>query len=83
MMSDMAAASVQQYRRYVAPFVGFLTWLDLEPVHSFEFDDFLIEYRNIPVGMVPGVNPPTRSQFEKCVAAIETATSLQGGAQSI
>lgn len=67
----MTEGSVQQYRRELREYYVYLRFHNCNPYYSFQFDDLLLEFKNHVSGTVPGISPPTRSKFEKLVAALE------------
>ena len=67
----MTPAGLRQYQLQIADFLVYLSFHDCNPWYSFEFDDLAIEFRNHLPGTVPGIQPPTKSKFEKLLAALE------------
>ena len=67
----MADKGLAQYRREIGNYLKYLRFHGLNPVYSFQLDDLCIEYKNHVPGTVPGLSPPTKSKFEKLLAAFE------------
>jgi integrase len=76
----LTAGVVEDYRRYLAPFLSWLWYHELQPGEPWEFDDLLTEWR-LGVDPHPLAVPskPSKHQFEKCVAAIERVLTTYKG----
>ena len=63
---------MNNYTRERSKFFEYLVYIEANPQHGFEFDDFLLEWK-VGTDMPPEMKPPSKDQFSHCLAGLEKA----------